>query len=291
MSRLRPVIGLLLGLAVCGALAVAAAGCGSSSALDPVAQAAQDTQREGGSRMLITASIGVPGAGSSISLSGRGYFNYRSKEGTFTMSMSGLPGISQLSSSGELNIDERIKGATVWVGSDLFAGKLPGGARWAKLDLNRFTGGAYGLDLQQLTAGQSNPAQILDYLKASSGGVQVVGHERVRGVETTRYRGTLDLEKLADQAPASVRAKAHEAIAKLVEKTGQRFVPVEAWVDAQNRVRRFTLSMTVSQSGESVTVAMKVELYGYGPTPPVATPSDSESYDLTQAALSGLPPT
>lgn len=281
--RLRSLIMLLSSAAACAAPAIAVSGCGSSSSLDPVAQAAETTQHEGGSRMALNMSFDVPGAGTTVSASGSGSYNYKAKEGAFTMTMSGLP---QLSSG--LKLEERIKGTTVYVGSDLFAGKLPGGARWAKLDLQRFLGKAFGLNLQQLSSGQSNPAQMLEYLKASSGGVTVVGHQRVRGVETTRYRGTLDLEKQADQAPPAFRTAEREAIAKMVQKTGTRFIPAEVWVDAQHRVRRFEMSLAVSQGGQTVTVAANEELFDYGPTPAVVIPPASETYDLTQAVLSGL---
>src|SRR5207302_10642894 len=95
----------------------------------------------------------------------------------------------------------------------------------------------------------SNPAQLLDYLKAS-GGVEQVGHAQVRGVATTRYRGTLDLETLADRVPADMRSQAREAVSKLVEKTGLRFIPAEAWVDQQSRVRRFDLSFALAEGGQ-----------------------------------------
>jgi hypothetical protein len=284
--RLRSLIGLLAGLAACGALAVAGAGCGTSAALDPVAQAAQNTQLQGGSHMAMSASFSVPGAASTISMSGGGYFNYKAKEGSFTMTMSGLPAVAQFS-GGSLNIDERIKGTTVYVGSDLFDGKLPGGARWAKIDISRFAGAA-GLNLQQLAGGEANPAQLLDFLKASAGGVTLVGHDQVRGVPTTRYRGTLDLEKLVDQIPSADSSKLHEATSKLIQQTGLRFIPAEVWVDASKRVRRFDMSMSVAQGGQTVTVALRLELFDYGPTPSVEVPPASETYDLTQAALSGL---
>src|SRR6266478_2207877 len=122
--RPRSLIGLLACVAACAALAVTSAGCGTSATLDPVAEAAQNTQLQGGSRMALTASVTVPGAASTISMSGGGYFNYKSKEGSFTLTMSGLPASAQLS-SGSLTMDERIKGTTVYVGSDLFDGKLP----------------------------------------------------------------------------------------------------------------------------------------------------------------------
>ena len=58
----------------------------------------------------------------------------------------------------------------------LFTGKLPGGASWIKVDLTKVEQAA-GLDPSQLLQGQANPAQFLEYLKASGSSVTIVGHE------------------------------------------------------------------------------------------------------------------
>ena len=121
--------------------------------------------------------------------------------------------------------------------SDL-AGKLPGGARWMKLDLGR-VGQALGFDLQQLTGGQANPAQFLEFLKASGGSVSAVGQEMVRGVGTTRYRGTLDLNKALGVLPSSSR----DALRSAISKMGLSSLPVEVWVDAHKLVRRIALAL------------------------------------------------
>jgi hypothetical protein len=279
---------LLPCLAACGVLAIAAGGCGSSAALDPVAQAAEATKQAGGVHMAIKGSVTLPssvGAGP-ISIDGDGFYNYKSKEGSFTLAMSGLPAIAQVS-AGSMKIDSRIKGTTAYVGTDLFAGKLPGGARWAKLDLAKF-GAGYGLSAQQLTGGQSNPAQLLEFLKGSKGGVQKIGPDQVRGVPTTRYRGAIDLAKFVDQVPDQFRSQARSMVEQLTQKTGVSSFPVEVWVDAQNRVRRFDMSLTLSESGQGLTVAMQVEMFDYGQTPAVEAPAAGETYDLTQAALSRL---
>ena len=144
-------------------------------------------------------------------------------------------------------MEEIFKSATIYVGSPLFAGKLPGGARWIKLDLAR-VGQALGFDLQQLAGGQANPAQFLEFLKASGGSVSAVGEETVRGVGTTRYRGTLDLNKALDVVPSSARAALRSAISKM----GLSSLPVEVWVDAHKLVRRIALALKVPAGGQEL---------------------------------------
>ena len=72
-------------------------------------------------------------------------------------------------------MEEIFKASSEYVGSSLFAGKLPGGARWVKIDLGRVTQ-ALGLNMQQL-AGQSNPAQFLQYLRATAGKLRALAHD------------------------------------------------------------------------------------------------------------------
>jgi hypothetical protein len=281
--RLRMATRVLPGLAAAIALVLAISGCGSTSAtLDPVAQAAEVTSQAGGAHIALTAHLSAAGLPAPLTINGQGFFNYRSQEGTIGLDMAGLPTVA-----GALHMEEIFKSAALYIGSPLFAGKLPGGAHWMKLDIARF-GQALGLDLQSLTGGQSNPAQFLEYLKASGGTVTSVGHELVRGVPTTHYRGTIDLSKVADMLPGGNRAQLHAALAKVIAQIGASSLPVDVWVDSARLVRRMEIVISASAGGQSLRMQMSVELFGFGPTPPVTAPAQGDVYDATQAALAGL---
>jgi hypothetical protein len=272
------------------ALVLPISGCGSSgvAALDPVARAADATSHVGGARIAITAQVEAAALPTPFTMTGGGFFNYRTREGVLSLQMSGLPGAAATTlPPGPLQMEEIFKSSTIYVGSTLFAGKLPGGARWMKLDLSRF-GQSLGLNLEQLAGGQSNPAQFLEYLRASGGGVTVAGHELVRGVETTRYRGAIDLRKAAEVVPSSDRGRLRAALAKLAAQTGISSLPVEVWVDASGLVRRMSLALSIPASGENVQMHMRIELFGFGATPAVTAPQQSEVFDATQTALGGV---
>jgi hypothetical protein len=281
--RLRIATGVLPGLAAAIALVLAISGCGSTSAtLDPVAQAAEVTSHAGGAHLALTAHLSAAGLPAALTINGQGFFNYRSQEGTIGLDMSGLP-----TAAGAVHMEEIFKSAALYIGSPLFVGKLPGGAHWMKLDIARF-GQALGLDLQSLTGGQSNPAQFLEYLKASGGTVTPVGHELVRGVPTTHYRGTIDLSKVADVLPGANRAQVRAALAKVIAQIGASSLPVDVWVDSARLVRRMEIVISASAGGQSLRMQMSVELFGFGPTPPVTAPAQGDVYDATQVALAGL---
>jgi hypothetical protein len=280
---------ILAALGAAVALAVAASGCGTSSAtLDPVAQAAETTSAAGGVHMDLQMSITAPGLSTPVAVSGRGYFNYKTREGSLSIDMTGLPAAATatLGSSG-FHIDELMKQNTIYVGSPLLAGRLPGGAHWMKIDLAK-VGGAAGLNLQSLTSGESNPAQFLEFLRAHGGSVTVVGHEALQGVNTTRYRGSIDLRKLAGALPAAQRGAAAKAIEQLSAQSGLSSIPFDVWVDGQHRVRQMTMNISVDAGGVQAGAQVTVHLSGFGPTPAVTAPSGSEVFDGTGQALGSL---
>jgi len=237
--------------------------------------------------MAIAVDVQAPGLAQPLTMSGQGFFNYSAQEGQLTLDMSGLPASATASlGSGPLHMEEIFKASSIYVGSSLFAGKLPGGARWLKLDIGRLTQ-AVGLNLQQL-AGQSNPAQFLQYLRATAGTVTPVGSELVRGVPTTHYRATIDLERVADVMPSAERSQLRAGISKLIAQTGTSKIPVDAWVDNQRLVRRIAMSLQMGSGGGNLQLRVTIELFDFGATPPVSAPASSETFDATQSALSGL---
>jgi hypothetical protein len=286
--RLRVLTALIAGGLAGAALVTATSGCGGSTSatLDPVAQAAEVTSKAGGVHLALTAQLGgslLPGP---ITVGGQGFFNYNSREGRFSMTMSGLPSSPATSPGGTLRMDEVFKSSMLYVGSSLFAGKLPGGARWMKLDLSHLGGGA-GLSLQQLAGGQSNPAQMLDFLKGQ-GSLTVVGHDVVRGVGTTHYRGTIDLGHVADSLPSAERAKLHSALSKVIVQTGSGRLPVDVWIDAQRLVRRMAITLSVAAGPQRMQMSFNVNLFGFGPTPTVTAPPAAETYDVTGKTLAAI---
>jgi len=293
--RVRPLTILLWALAAVASVTVALAGsgCGSSATLDPVAQAAQTTARSGGFHMEFSGHLSVPGLAKPVVLGGTGFFNPASREGSMTITISGIPGelgggVAGESGGGSLSMHELFKASTAYVGSPLFAGKLPGGARWMKLDLAR-AGQALGINFQSLTSGGANPAELLDFLKGSYGSVTRMGQETVRGVQTTRYRAAIDLNKVAAAAPSAERAALRQALAKLTAQTGLHALPLEVWVDAHKVARRIALSLALTTQGQSLQAAFSVDLFDFGATPAVQVPPASETYEPSTASLSNIP--
>ena len=126
---MRPALGVLL---IC-ALTPLAAGCGAGddvkSAVDPVAQAATNTQNAGS--VAIAMSGGASAAGQEIPLQGEGVFDLKGKRGRFTMTTS-VPGQQGV------KIEEIVDGLVLYMHSDALA---KGAARRQDVAEDRSQGG------------------------------------------------------------------------------------------------------------------------------------------------------
>jgi hypothetical protein len=272
-----------------GLIAAVLGGCGSTAAtLDPVAEAAVATSHAGGAQMSLDISIGLPGQASPIKLSGSGDFNFADGEGELVSELTGLPAAaSGLLHAGSIEFTELYAKGALYMRSPQLTAKLPGGARWIKLDLAELAQ-ATGLDLQSLTSGQSNPAQVLEYLKASGGTVTRVGSETIRGIPTTHYRATINLAAVLRKEAAASHGDAAQAIEKLLPQSAGTTVPVEVWVDSHDLVRRMSMVLSESAAGERVKVLLALELFNFGATPSVNVPAPGEVLDATGGSLSAL---
>lgn len=284
--RARAIIAALPAVLAAGALPVAAAGCssdGPAGALDPVARAAETTIRAGGAQVTMTASGQV--LGQTLTMSGHGTVNLSDEEGEVFVSMSGLPSSVPGLTAGRLEMTALETGHAMYVGSPLFEGKLPAGARWLKIDLGRVAE-SLGLDPADITSGGEAPGRYLQLLRAA-GSVRDAGPAVVRGVPTTRYVATVDLRKAAEVLPAPDRAAAEGAISKLIAQIGTSSYPVEVWVDSHQMIRRIEMQMPLSTGGQHASMSLQEELFGFGPTPSITAPAASETYEAPVPSLGG----
>src|SRR3954469_1961606 len=151
--------GPLAAIAAAAAAALGLSGCATSAVtVDPLARAATATAH-GGVHMQLSAHVQAASLPEGMTMSGKGFFNYSTREGDISLTLEGLPPEAGIGSSAVVH--ELYKGSQLYLASSLFAGKLPGGATWMRVDLAR-AGQAAGVDPAQLLGGQSNPAQLLE---------------------------------------------------------------------------------------------------------------------------------
>ena len=244
-------------LALLALLAVPLAGCGAKDALDPVAEAATKTGRES-AEIRLSGSFG--GQGLNVPLNGSGVIDPAAKKARLTIDTT-VPGM------GSMQIEEILDGLALYIRMEALARLIPGGKPWLKVDLEKL-GEAGGVDMQSLMqSGGGDPTQYLKFLEAV-GESREVGSERVNGVPTTHWRATVDLEKASKE---------------IAERAGVKQIPVDAWIDADGRIRRQSMAWT--QQGMSVNVAMDFVRFGV-PVNVSAPPADQVT-DFTGLAALG----
>lgn len=256
--------------------------------LGAVVEAADRTTQAGGAAVSIGGTVSSASLSMPLTLSGTGHTNFAAAEGQMTFTMTGFPAAMQTQlPGGSLTMNELYKSGSLYMESPLFDGKLPNGARWVKIDLAR-VGEAMGLDPSSITSGGASPAQYLSYLKDGAVTNAVVAHETLRGVATTRYSGDLDLLKVAEAQPGTNVAQARAAFQKISAETGQSSMPIEVWVDRQDRVRRMALTLATATGGQHAQSTIDVEYFNFGTVPAVNVPAEDEVFDVTSQALKGL---
>ena len=244
----------------------AAATTPSSSAAQAVAEAGAKTQAAKSARIAFSGTIS--GGAANGTISGEGEFSGR--QGRMTMDMSGLAG-GQIAGRMEMIFDELLFYMKF---PEEIAQGMPGGKTWIKFDLSEL-GEQEGIDFQQLMQlSGTDPSQSLDLLLAASDDFHEVGEEEIRDVPTTHYAGTIDLEKVAEQAPPEAR----ETYQRLLELSHRANVPVDVWIDEDGLTRRIRYEQTMPDRS---TMNLTQEYYDFGVEVDVEPPPGDEVLDIT----------
>jgi hypothetical protein len=294
----QPVKRLLLLALVTPALLLGACGDddddGGSVDSDLLANAASATVDRGSSRIAMSGSISGPGLPGKVPIKADGVVDNAKRVGRLNFDFSSLAesipegsGLDQASFKGEMIIDKLV----VYMRFPFLAQLLPSGADWIKIDAEALSEAA-GVDLGSFSQlGQTDPSQSLQYLRAVSGDVEEVGTEEVRGVETTHYKATVDLEKVPDVLPEDQREAMRKSIDALVKQAGTNEIPVEVWVDEDGLVRRMRQDFSFDAEGGQgkADFTVDIEMYDFGVEVDVEPPPEEDTVDITKLGA-GLTP-
>ncbi|HEX9598868.1 MAG TPA: hypothetical protein VF963_05790 [Gaiellaceae bacterium] len=263
----------LLCLAFCASALVGCAG-GDTLALDPVAQAANTTAKTTSSRFEFRASIDAGSVGT-MSFDGNGVYDGKNKSGWMNMHFAMPPAFQAQLPTADPSMEmifDGSHGLVMYMRSPLFDKMVPTG-KWVKMDVEKMAK-KEGVDLGAImNVNQADPSQALRMLMASSD-ARVTGSERIRGVQTTHYAFNIDFKKLVHD---------NKALKLLTEAMGSVSAPAEAWIDAQGRVRRLVVKMSMggAQLATPMTMTMTEELYDFGVRTNITPPSDDLVVDLS----------
>lgn len=216
--------------------------------------------------------------GQKVDFSGSGVVDFAHKSGDLTMSILGM--------GMEIRYLDNVEYIHTPSGLPGKAGDKP----WMKVDLNELAKANLGASMDQLTsATPSDPSQMLSYLQGVSSDITDDGPATIDGTATTHYTAQMNIADLAkkENLPA-------DKAAQMQKMFGSPTVPMQIWVDGQNRLRQMSFdqkvdagAITGASSGAgsgTVDMAMTMKLSDFGVPVNVAVPPA----DQTQDAMSML---
>jgi hypothetical protein len=278
-------------LLAAGLLLPACGGGGDSVSAAPVAEAASKTTEAGSYRMEFTMTMEAEGQ--SFTMRGDGVFGHSPARGRMTVDpgkldelSGGMGGTDRL----EFVFDGLVYYMRIPEGLTPLAGA---GDKWLKIDLEKAGGETGGVDLGALQQANQNPAQLMQFLRGTSDDIEELGEEQVRGIETTHYRATVDLDAAAERTTEigelsdEMREQVRVEIERMKKQTGLETLPVDVWLDEDDLVRRIRMDFTFPLEGEEVGVEATVDLFDFGVDVDVAPPPAGQTVDITEFAKGG----
>ena len=165
---------------------------------------------------------------------------------------------------------------------------IPNSKPWIKIDLNAF-GKRLGIDFSQFTSLSANPAQMVDWLRATSGSIDKVGSETVDGAETTHYHATIDLAKYPNLVPPARRGAMKRAVDALTKLTHVHTFPVDVWVGGDNLIRKLHIAFNETIKGQNFGNDMTMHFHDWGAPVSISLPPASQVLDLSKIAGQSKP--
>ncbi|MGH2693559.1 MAG: hypothetical protein ACRDJJ_01970 [Actinomycetota bacterium] len=280
-ASLAAVLGLALTLTACGE---------ESVSRETIAQAARDAAAQGTARISfrMSAQLGEQAGGGRILSEGEGEIDIASQSSHLSMTFTGEGG--QADKVGDLmgEMEAIYRDTTIYMKWPFLTQLMPDPTPWIKVDL-QVLGEQMGIDFAQLLQfSQNNPAQGLDYLRGIDD-VEEVGAGSIRGVETVHYSGVVDLERLSDDVPQSVRSQ----LEKISEISGIERVPADVWLDQRGLPRRVAYVFDYSPAEDappgtpSGRMTMQMEFYDYGADVGIVAPPEHRVTNFAELVGAG----
>ena len=262
MRRILPLLVSVLALGTSIACGSGESANDVLTAEDVVAAAARTAEVE---TYRVSFKGSVRAGGQTVEMDGEGEFAAKGKKGSVSMTSSFL--------GTEIKLDMVMAWPIMYMrfpaGADA---ELPPGKEWVKFDVQKL-GKELGVDFNELMqASQSDPSQALAYLQKVAD-LETVGAEEVRGIETTHFRGVVDMRRVANAYP-----ELQDAVDAMIRQSGIDRMPVDVWVSADGLVRRMTMTYedVRSRGAPTTDMTMEMELYDFGAAVTIEEPPADE---------------
>jgi hypothetical protein len=295
---------LLFQFCALASFGVLAAGCGGAEsggsgsptgplpAVKSLRQAAAATEKQGSYRFDMTMKMTMPGLPGPVEVTADGAVDTSGRRATMSMDLGSLADMAgaQLGniSADDLRVDALFDWPVMYMRMPFLSKQLPGGAEWVKLDIEQLAE-RQGVQLPGFgSIGQNDPSSFLGFLKAATPDLRNLGQVEIDGVETTHYLARIDLNRYVSGLPKAQRKQLEPVLAQLDQLTsgGQVKPLVDAWVDAEGLVRRFSMTLSLPSGAQQAEMSVQMDLHDFGTSVKVTAPDADKVADL--GALAGL---
>ncbi len=136
----------------------------------------------------------------------------------------------------------RLVDKAMYIGGNAAAAKEMDGKSWIKFDMSTLGDDALGGAAPGAGTLDQNPAQESTLLTGSKN-VKKVGTEKVEGVETTRYKGTVTLDEFRKSLKGASKATREQREKSLeeYEKMGLDALTMDLWIDGEDHTKQFRM--------------------------------------------------
>jgi hypothetical protein len=176
-------------------------------------------------------------------------------------------------------VEIRLVDKAMYLGGGAEMAKEMDGKRWLKFDLSG-SDAAKDMDRMGSTSqAEQDPAAQSTFLTGAKD-VKKVGSEKVEGVETTHYTGTVTLDDLRaslKDGKAETRKQREKSI-KQYEKLGVDKLTMDMWVDGEDHTKQFRMKGQADKGPMDMTITF----LDYNKPVTVTAPPAKEVADLSE---------
>ena len=249
---------------------------------DAVAAAARTTSNEGTARISFDATMEISGLAEPINFTGEGAVDFAAEQSRLTLDMSEFAeAFGGLGDPAAWKGDALYHEDVIYMRLPALTRLLPGAKRWLRVDEGTL------MDQGGTQFSAPDPVEFVQFLEAAGREVEVLGDEDIRGVPTTHYRATVDVDELPRAVPPDARTEV-EAYARRLQAMGVDEIPLEAWVDEDGVARRMRVEYdNVETSGRRANIAFSIDLFDLGSPVRIDLPPRSQVSDF-ETLLQGV---
>lgn len=180
-------------------------------------------------------------------------------------------------------VEIRVVDGAMYLGGGAAAAKELDGKSWMKFDMSAMAKGAGGAG--DAGAGQfskqagQDPSQESTYLTGSKD-VKKVGTEKIEGVETTHYKGTVTLDELRaeiEKKDGATREKREKSL-KQYEELGADKLTMDMWVGPDDHTKQ----VRVRAASDKGPLDMTMVFLDYNKPVTVKAPPAADTVDLAE---------